>query len=463
MKHTSYNLEINKRATKNTTYPIYVRISQDGKHRKIKTPIAVSKLSDFDSKRKRGQWIKPSEPNYKKWNTVLLHELEQVEQAGMDLRIAGKIATANNVMDKVNSQNSNLSFISFAELYAERIEKEGKYNTYKKYITFINKLKDFTQHKDLLFSEIDLKFLNDFKSYLYQVPNKRTPNLKLHPNTISKQFDQFASLLNKGITENKLENYTDPFEGFECKTIPTNKNKLSIEDIKKIINLNLEKGTLIWHCRNYFMFSFYCAGMRASDLIQLRGTNIQNNRLVYSMQKTNKGHSVALPPEALKILSYYMDIKNPTHSYIFPLLKNDSPYAIADTVEAIEKLPSKLKTLLLQHVNSKNSLINKGLKKIAILAGFTQKLTMHIARHSFANIARQLGAGIFDVSKSLGHGSLKTTEVYFSTMDNETTDGAILKVSEAVNHTEGFSHKYLQSLSKEQKKELIDILLNELK
>jgi len=63
MRHTTYNLEINRRPSRSGTYPIYVRISRDGKHRKIKKPIAVNRLSDFDSKRKREYWTKPSEPN----------------------------------------------------------------------------------------------------------------------------------------------------------------------------------------------------------------------------------------------------------------------------------------------------------------------------------------------------------------------------------------------------------------
>ena len=131
--------------------------------------------------------------------------------------------------------------------------------------------------KDLLFSEITLSFLNRFKSYLKKIPNTKNPELTLHPNTISKQFDNFKSLYNKGIIEYKedgliIEN--NPFNDFECETIDTNKEKLTWEEMESIKALNLEENSLIWHTRNCFMLAFYCAGMRAGDLIQLRGTNI---------------------------------------------------------------------------------------------------------------------------------------------------------------------------------------------
>lgn len=59
--------------------------------------------------------------------------------------------------------------------------------------------------------------------------------------------------------------------------------------MERIIALELEEGSLIWHCKNYFLFSYYCAGIRAADLIQLRWRNVtENGRLHYQMGKTTK-------------------------------------------------------------------------------------------------------------------------------------------------------------------------------
>jgi site-specific recombinase XerD len=42
----------------------------------------------------------------------------------------------------------------------------------------------------------------------------------------------------------------------------------------------------------------------------------------------------------------------------------------------------------------------------------TKKMTCHVARHSFATNALEMGVPIETVSKALGHSSIKTTQIY---------------------------------------------------
>jgi integrase len=67
-------------------------------------------------------------------------------------------------------------------------------------------------------------------------------------------------------------------------------------------------------------------------------------------------------------------------------------------------------------------LINKYLKEVAKKAKITKKLTTHTARHSFADIARQKTDNIYNLSKTLGHSSLKVTEAYLSSFDQQAVD-----------------------------------------
>ncbi|MBK7638425.1 MAG: tyrosine-type recombinase/integrase [Saprospiraceae bacterium] len=54
----------------------------------------------------------------------------------------------------------------------------------------------------------------------------------------------------------------------------------------------------------------------------------------------------------------------------------------------------------------------------------SKKLTSHIARHSFADIARKKGISVYDISKALGHSSIAITEKYLASLD----DGAVTDV-----------------------------------
>jgi integrase len=67
-------------------------------------------------------------------------------------------------------------------------------------------------------------------------------------------------------------------------------------------------------------------------------------------------------------------------------------------------------------------LINKYLKDIATKAEITKTITSHTARHTFADLARQKTDNIYNLSKTLGHSSLKVTEAYLASFDQQAVD-----------------------------------------
>lgn len=455
----TYRFELNNKPTRNKKYAIFLCITVNGIRKRIKTNIEVSKKSNWNPTPRGDNWIRTSEPQYTKLNQELADIISKAKDTYKELGKKGQVSSSNIITTMDKSENQIFSFIQFSENFAQRTLEAGDYRTYTKYITFLNKLKFFINgvkpekipsipkngkeleiylekmKKDLLFSEITLSFLNKFKIYLKKIPNTKNPDLTLHPNTISKQFDNFKSLYHKGVIEYKEEGLiinNNPFADFECETIDTNKEKLTWEEIENIKALKLKKNSLYWHTRNCFMLAFYCAGMRAGDLIQLRGTNIvhenDNWRICYRMDKTATTKDILLLPEALEIIKEYVDLNKRTTDYVFPLLDNKAVYAKAVTWEAKEQLPYDVKKLLLQQTNSKNSLLNKYLGKIAIMAGIEKKVSMHIARHSFANIARQRNANVYDISKALGHSNLKITETYLSKFDTTSQDATMKQV-----------------------------------
>jgi len=207
------------------------------------------------------------------------------------------------------------------------------------------------------------------------------------------------------------------------------KEKLHLTEIQLIENLELEKDSLVWHCRNYFLFSFFMAGIRAGDLIQLRWINItSDNRLEYRMGKTYKDRNIKLHSKAQKILTYYRTEESKPTDYIFPLLKNNAPYAKAITEDQKATLSPELIKKLMNDVNSKNALINKYLKKIAEKAGITKNLTFHIARHSFARIAREKQVDNNHLKNILGHSDITITERYMGNFETAETDAVMSSI-----------------------------------
>jgi integrase/recombinase XerD len=167
--------------------------------------------------------------------------------------------------------------------------------------------------------------------------------------------------------------------------------------------------------RNYFIFSFNVAGIRIGDLIQLKWKNITaGRRLEYTMDKTGNFKSVMLNEKTERILAYYYREGMKPTDFIFPLLDNDADYSAP--------------LYLFNQISSKTAVINKYLKKLAEEGEIEKKLTTHIARHSFADIARKKNTNIYDIKNMLGQSSTKITEIYLASLDYESQDEAMKDV-----------------------------------
>lgn len=423
----TFNLELNNKPSKNKTYAILIRITQNKKHIRKKTSIEVKAKKDFNPRAKQGNWIRTSEPNHKKWNDALEKEIEEAKGTCRDLKRTG-LATKELIKSKINSSEISPSFLAFAKQRTQDIFNEGGYRNFKKYNGFCNKLEIYLTEigkSDLLFSEVTTSFLSKFEAHLHTLKNVRNPEVMLHPSTISLTLRIFKTIINRAIQVEKIITPDgNPFLGFKYDSPKYSaKEKLSESEIQMIEELELEEGTLIWHCRNYFLFSFYLAGIRAGDLIQLRWSNVtSDNRLEYRMGKTKKDRSMNLHKKAMDILQKYKKEDSKPTDYIFLLLDNDAPYAQAFTDDQKATMPPALIMKLTDAVSSKNALINKNLKKIATLAKINKNISFHISRHSFAKIAKDKGIDNNYLKNLLGHSNIKITEGYMGNFDTSETD-----------------------------------------
>ena len=69
-----------------------------------------------------------------------------------------------------------------------------------------------------------------------------------------------------------------------------------------------------------------------------------------------------------------------------------------------------------------NTEMNRCLKDIAELACIDKRITMHVARHTFATWALHNKIPLTIVSKTLGHSSVKTTEIYAKVIEDDILD-----------------------------------------
>ncbi len=137
---------------------------------------------------------------------------------------------------------------------------------------------------------------------------------------------------------------------------------------------------------------FFSTGLRVSELTSIN-RDIDLSRDEYSIRgKGEKIRVVFLSPEAKAAIKKYLDKRGDIDDALFVQMGKASKNAkeLRLTPRSIERL----------------------VKKYAIKAGITRKVTPHVLRHSFATDLLENGADLRSVQALLGHANIATTQVY---------------------------------------------------
>lgn len=383
--------------------PLYIRIIHNRKPKYIALGISVDPEKDWDSERLR---VKTTFPNATRVNNFIVKKLVQAEKLALDLEEKNLSLSSQRIRKEIFGEPSG-SFIDFAFTEIKRLEQKGKIGTANRYRTVINKLNRFLKNKPFTFENFNVAFLHDYEAHLKHIGN--------HTNTIHANLKALKTILYLAIREDRLPQEKNPFFKFKLKKAPTKKERLTMEEINRIAELKIDENILLYHTRNAFLFSFYCAGIRVGDLIQLKWKNVEKI-LDYQMGKTKQHRRLKLVRQAQKILDIYRSDENKPTDFIFPFFSNQIDYSDENFLHC--------------QLGSKSSMINRNLKTLAKRAEISKNISSHLARHSFADIARKKGIAIYDISKALGHSSIRVTEKYLTDFDDSTLDDAMDKIFE---------------------------------
>jgi len=127
------------------------------------------------------------------------------------------------------------------------------------------------------------------------------------------------------------------------------------------------------------------------------------------MGKNKKVNSLKLPSEILRLIDYYRNDQQSEDDYIFPELK------LANSNDSSD-IHRKIKTAVRK--------FNYYLKAICKLADIKKKVTNHIARHSFGNIAGDKISPQM-LQKLYNHFHLSTTVRYQGNFIHKNADEAL--------------------------------------
>lgn len=376
---------------KDGTHPIKIKITQtiNGVTKERYTPIGAHALPvQWDEVNRRA---KPNHPN----------------SQAINIKIASMMLDIQNQM--IRDEDVNFAKVGGGNVveYFEDILKEIKAKHSALYYLGMNavknKLRDF--NPDLTFSKLKLSDIRAFEHHLIGLGNGKT--------TIHHNLKRLKYICSLAVKDGIMEYTKNPFLNYTLEGYKTKKNRMPYEKIQEIEKLHLIENTPIWHVRNYWLFSFYCAGIRFGDMSRLLKSNVVKSgreyRLVYTMNKTTKHRRIFMTEKAVEIYKLYEKHPGPL---LFPILK---------TIH-VDKFKQQ------EAISRANASANKYLKTLEKMVISDIKLSFHSSRHSFADYAKKSGLDTHTIKDLLGHDKITTTEIYMSSFYEEETEAAMKKL-----------------------------------
>lgn len=284
-------------------------------------------------------------------------------------------------------------------LQADGFSNETTYNYERDLKTFESFINEDIKKT---FDELTKTDIIRFKAYLgsseRKTASQETPTKQLGGYSINRILSALRSYL-KFLEE---MDYQAPFSSTSVKLVKTEKKHARVPEFTEI--LKLIEAPMIYEedekiaLRNRAMLeTLFATGMRISELLSLKVTQIDKTGRTYILGKGKKQRFVYLTNRALTHLTNYLAKRASTSEMLFV------PYRGKNNLEKNKKI-------------SANYLQFK-IKRYRELLDINIPISAHTLRHGFATYLAENGANPAAIQILLGHESLDTTTRYVHASD----------------------------------------------
>lgn len=428
---TTYYILATRRALKDGTYPVKLRITFN---RKYKDYPNGYQLSEEDFRKVQG----PKPRGEFKEIQIALQAFEQ-----RALEVINKLPAFSFYEFERRFNDTSVAndvFIAFGKVI-ETLDAEGRAGTASSYSNARNSLLSFVKkqipssNKGLTIEQIKAKseqqkktpplpfqavtvgFLKEYEKWMVVHGRSKT--------TIGIYLRPLRALFNEAIRLGNINKDTYPFGKGKFK-IPAGRNikkAIDLTQIGKLFSYQPEDKNEAW-ARDMWLFSYLCNGINVKDIARLKYKQISNDSITFIRAKTEnttrenlKPIVAALSEEAKDIIKRWGTKPIIQNGYVFSIYKENMPpeKQLAASREAIKQ-------------------INKYIRRISQKVGIDKDVTTYVARHSFSTVLTLAGMHTKNISELLGHANEKTTSNYQASLE------AVAR-KEVTNHLTAFKKK----------------------
>ena len=343
-----------------------------------------------------------------------LHEFrELVEKAYRDILVRDGVVSAELIKNRLQGIADNpttLLGMSRAELQSvrESVGRSSAESTYHNLSHSDKNLRKFLEDKGLQDMPISTITEDLFEEYRFFLKKRG-----LKGSTINKNLCWLSRLMFRAVSKRIIR--CNPFEHAKYEKEENKIRFLQKSEILKLMamKMNDREAEL---ARQMFVFSCF-TGLAIADMEQLQHKHIQTaadgrKYIRKERQKTKVEFIVPLHPVAETIIRHCMEEQE----------ENGEQQAVKE----------KGDSLIFPHECSR-SVINDRLSIVGKACGIKERLSFHMARHTFGTMTLNAGIPIESIAKMMGHASISSTQIYAQVTDkkiSEDMDRLIAKQSE---------------------------------
>ena len=303
------------------------------------------------------------------------------------------------------TESHNTSLLSFVDQLRTQFLQQNKLRLAETYQSALNSFCLYINKVEILMEDIDSKMIEGYESYLKQK--------KLTLNTISFYMRILRAIYNRAVKSGTIAD-KKPFDHVFTTMTKTAKRAIPIQTIQKIAQAHItNKNEAL--ARDLFLFSFYTRGMSFVDIAYLKKTDLNNTYLIYKRKKTGQELKIAWRKEMQELVD-----------------RNSSK----DGVHLLGILDENSEKSLRFQYHYTQCIINTALKRLGKQLNLGTNLTMYVARHSWATIARQKNIPLSVICDGMGHNSEKTTQIYLQSVDADAIDRCNDKLIAAITKSD---------------------------
>ena len=317
---------------------------------------------------------------------------------GIQERLAWDVARLEKVVHSLETDTmfhkltKESSLFTFMHGVIAQLKQLGKVRTSETYTTTLNSFMAFRDEQDVPLDGINSDMMLMYEAYL------KARGVRM--NTISFYMRNLRAVYNRAV-EKGLTPQNNPFRHVYTGVDKTVKRAIPIKDIKALKEVDLSMKPSLDFARDMFMFSFYTRGMSFVDMAYLRKTDLQNGILTYRRRKTGQELTIKWEKCMAEIIAKYPE--NQT-DFLLPIItKQDNERR--------------------QYDNALH-LVNYRLKELSTKLKLKRPLTMYVARHSWASVAKAKNVPLSVISEGMGHDSEATTQIYLASLETSVVDKA---------------------------------------